>query len=75
METSISPARFVFSRLLTDSRILQAGRGYPDHDDFYECSPGVIRLLSRYDLLSSAMLIDVNEVVRRYTDYLTNILS
>ena len=52
-------------------RSLQEGHGCLDHDGFSVCSPVAIRLLSRCDWPSPAILLCVSEAVFRCAGYST----
>jgi hypothetical protein len=54
-----------FPAFLPASPSPKEGHGCPDHDGFSACSPSAIRLLSRCDRLSPAMLLCISEAVFR----------
>jgi hypothetical protein len=54
-----------FPACLPGSRSLQEGHGCLDHDGFSICSPGAIRLVSRCDWPTPALLLCASEAVFR----------
>ena len=69
--TRMSPRRSVFSPFLPGSRNLQEEHACPDHNDFSVCSPGAIRLRSRCDRLSPALLLGISETMFRCAGFST----
>lgn len=61
-----SQVRSILYPFFPVSRSLQEEQGCPEHDGLSVCSPRAIRILSRYDPSSPAMLQNVSEAMFPY---------